>query len=119
MEKARLKLVSRTTVNPTVTPRRLPNRELRTREHLTADEIERLIEAAKGNRYGHRDATMILIAYRHGLRASELCDLRWDQVDLKTANLHVRRAKNGTPSTLGQHISADDPHGVRQGEQTR
>jgi len=57
------------------------------------------MEAAKGNRWSHRDATMILIAYRHGLRASELCDLQWSQVDLKTATLHVRRVKNGTPST--------------------
>ena len=46
------------------TPRRRPNAELRTREHLTEAEVERLIEAAKGNRYGHRDATMILIAYQ-------------------------------------------------------
>jgi type 1 fimbriae regulatory protein FimB/type 1 fimbriae regulatory protein FimE len=42
---------------------------------------------------------MVLIAFRHGLRASELCDLRWDQVDFARAVLHVRRAKNGTPST--------------------
>jgi type 1 fimbriae regulatory protein FimB/type 1 fimbriae regulatory protein FimE len=59
---------------------RPPNRALRTREHLTPTEVERLIEAAKNNRQGHRDATMILIAFRHGLRASELVDLRWDQV---------------------------------------
>jgi type 1 fimbriae regulatory protein FimB/type 1 fimbriae regulatory protein FimE len=58
-----------------------------------------LIDAAKTNRHGHRDATMILIAFRHGLRASELCDLRWDQVDFTGAVLHVRRAKNGTPAT--------------------
>jgi Phage integrase family len=45
--------------------------------HPACDEVERLIDAAKGNRWGHRDATMILLAYRHGLRASELCDLRW------------------------------------------
>src|SRR5262245_53413302 len=38
--------------------------------------------ARKLTRYGHRDATMILIAYRHGLRASELCDLQWHQVEL-------------------------------------
>ena len=57
---------------------RPPNRELRTREHLTPAEVERLIEAAKDNRQGHRDATMILIALRYGLRASELADLRWD-----------------------------------------
>jgi hypothetical protein len=47
------------------TPLRRPNRELRTREHLTAREVERLIGAAKGNRCGHRDRTMILIAFRH------------------------------------------------------
>ena len=56
-------------------PQRKPNAALRTREHLTEHEIDKLIEAAKSNRNGHRDATMILIAYRHGLRASELCDL--------------------------------------------
>jgi integrase len=53
----------------------------------------------KGNRWGHRDATMVLIAFRHGLRASELVDLRWDQVDLGHALLHVRRLKNGSPAT--------------------
>jgi integrase len=50
---------------------------------------------AWGRAYGHRDATMILIAYRHGLRASELCGLRWDQIDLNSGRLHVRRAKGG------------------------
>jgi integrase len=49
-------------------------------------------------RYGHRDATMILIAFRHGLRPAEACALRWDMVDLAQALLHVRRVKNGTPS---------------------
>ena len=52
--------------------------------------------ARKSSRYGHRDATMILIGYRHGLRASELCDLQWSQVELATGRLHVRRAKNGS-----------------------
>ena len=80
-------------------PLRKPNVELRTREHLTEPEVEKLIEAAKSNRNGHRDATMILIAYRHGLRASELCDLRWDQVSFAGAVLHVRRRKAGTPAT--------------------
>jgi type 1 fimbriae regulatory protein FimB/type 1 fimbriae regulatory protein FimE len=78
---------------------RPPNRELRTREHLTPAEVERLIEAAKNNRQGLRDATMILIAFRHGLRASELVDLRWDQVGFDEGVLHVRRVKNGTPAT--------------------
>ena len=80
-------------------PTRRPNAELRTREHLTGGEVEKLIEAARGNRWAHRDATMILIAYRHGLRASELVDLRWDQVHFTSANLDVRRRKAGTPAT--------------------
>jgi integrase len=77
------------------------NADLRRREYLTEAEVERLMEAAKGNRWGHRDVTMVLVAYRHGLRASELVDLRWDQVDFGTATLHVRRVKKGTP----QHTS--------------
>jgi type 1 fimbriae regulatory protein FimB/type 1 fimbriae regulatory protein FimE len=99
MTKPRLRLVTPTTENRTVGPRRPRNGALRTREHLTTDEVERLIEAAKNNRYGHRDAPMVLLAFRHGLRAGEICDLRWEQVDFKTASLHVRRLKNGTPST--------------------
>jgi len=72
---------------------------VRTRRYLTGREVEKLIEAArKHGRYGHRDATMILLAYRHGLRASELCDLQWHQVELNTGRLHVRRSKRGTPS---------------------
>jgi integrase len=94
---AHLKLIAPSTEKRTVGRR--PNAELRTREHLTQSEVDKLIEAAKGNRQGHRDATMILIAYRHGLRASELCDLRWDQVDFNGGTLHVRRVKAGTPST--------------------
>jgi integrase len=68
-----------------------------------------ILEAAEHNRHGHRDATMVLMAYRHGLRASELVDLRWDQVDSRTASLHVRRAKSGTPAThpiLGDELRA-------------
>ena len=55
----------------------------RTREYLTAVEVEKLMAVAhKSSRYGQRDATMILLAYRHGLRASEVCDLQWHQVKL-------------------------------------
>ena len=92
-------LVAPATVNRTVTPLRRPNAALRTREHLTADEVERLIEAAMANRQGHRDALMMLLAFRHGLRAAEVCDLRWEQIDFATATLHVRRIKHGTPAT--------------------
>ena len=109
MAKSHLKLVTPAPVNRTVTPTRLPNSKLRTREYLTEAEVERLMKAAKGNRWGHRDATMVLAAYRHGLRASELVDLRWSQVDFTSAALHVRRAKQGAPSThpiLGDELRA-------------
>ena len=96
MENSPLTLRSPATVNRTV---RRPNAELRTREHLTTAEVERLIEVAGTNRAGGRDALMILLAFRHGLRAAEVCDLRWEQVDFKAAILHVRRTKNGTPAT--------------------
>src|SRR6266581_5448912 len=98
MAKPHLKLVRPGAVNRTVRPKRLPNGDIRTREYLTEAEVEKLMSAAKGNRHGHRDATMVLVAYRHGLRASELVDVRWDQVDFRTATLHVRRVKQGTPS---------------------
>jgi type 1 fimbriae regulatory protein FimB/type 1 fimbriae regulatory protein FimE len=94
-----LRLVAPNAENRTVTPLRRQNAELRTREFLTEAEVERLMDAARQNRHGHRDATMILIAFRHGLRASELVDLRWDQIELDAARLHVRRLKRGTPAT--------------------
>ena len=99
MGKSKLRLVVPGTVNRTVTPKRKPNAELRTREYLTEAEVARLCEAAKANRWGHRDATMVLVAYRHGLRASELTDLRWDQIDFNTGTLAVRRVKQGSPAT--------------------
>lgn len=87
--------------NGTVTmPRRRKNAELRTREHLTPAEVEALITAAgTRGRYGHRDATLLMLAYRHGLRVGELVALRWEQVDLEAGLLHVRRLKHGLPST--------------------
>ena len=87
------------TVNGTVPPQRLSNEALRPREYLTEDEVNTLMSVAKKRgRYGHRDATMILIAFRHGLRVAELCALRWDQLDFKQGLLHVRRLKNGIDS---------------------
>jgi integrase len=107
--KSHLKLVTPATIKRTVPPTRLPNADLRTREYLTEAEVERLTDAAKKNRWGHRDATVILVAYRHGLRASELVDLRWDQIEFASGTLHVRRVKQGTPSThpiLGDELRA-------------
>lgn len=81
-------------------PRKLPNAERRSREFLTPEEAAKLQSAAeKVGRNGHRDGTMILLAYRHGFRVSELISLRKDQIDLKQGLLHVRRRKNGNPST--------------------
>ena len=97
--RSRLKLVTPTGEKRAVMPQRQPNSQYRKREYLTPTEIGKLVEAAKGNRYGQRDATMILTAYRHALRASEVCDLEWSQVDFERAELHVRRAKNGKATT--------------------
>jgi integrase len=112
MAKSHLKLVAPTTKNRTVTPRRRPSAELRTREYLTEAEVGRLQKAASNNRWGHRDATMILVAYRHGLRVSELVDLRWDQIDFNTGTLAVRRAKQGTPAT--HPIRGDELRALRR-----
>lgn len=85
--------------NRRIMPSRPKNSQLRSREYLTADEVGKLMAAAKRiGRHGHRDATLILLAYRHGLRVSELIALRWDQFDLKQGLMHVGRLKNGTPS---------------------
>jgi len=96
---AHLRVVTPRNVNRSV-PVRPANAELRSREYLTPAEVERLMKAARnGGRYSHRDATLILIAFRHGLRASEIADLEWSQVEFsRSASLHVRRAKNGKPS---------------------
>jgi integrase len=111
-KKPHVKLVSPATKNRTVTPRRRPNADMRTREYLTDAEVVRLMDAGKRNRYGHRDATMILTAYRHGMRAAELVDLRWDQVDFNAATLAVRRVKKGSPST--HPIRGDELRALRK-----
>jgi type 1 fimbriae regulatory protein FimB/type 1 fimbriae regulatory protein FimE len=81
-------------------PRRKRNIDSRSREHLTPSEIDALMAAARTTgRYSGRDEALVLIAYRHGLRVSELVALRWDQFDLTAGLLHVTRRKNGTPST--------------------
>lgn len=112
MPKSHLKLITPDTENRTVTPTRLPNAAYRTREYLTDAEVARLIDVAKCNRWGHRDATMILTCYRHGFRASELTDLRWDQIDFNTGNMSVRRAKKGSPAT--HPIRGDELRALRK-----
>jgi type 1 fimbriae regulatory protein FimE len=97
------------------TLRRLPNSAYRVREYLTEKEVERLIEAArKRGRNGTRDATAILLAYRHGLRAKELCALQWSQIDLRNGRLHVNRAKGGIESVHPLH--GPEPRRASSGE---
>ena len=94
-------------------PLRLANARLRTREYLTPSEVAKLMKvAAKRSRYGQRDACLILLAFRHGLRVSELVALKWDQVDLKAGHLHVCRAKNGVRST--HPMQGDELRALRQ-----
>jgi len=81
-------------------PKKTKNSDRRSREYLTPNEIDKLLVAAKQlGRYGQRDTAMILVAYRHGLRVSELIALKWSQIDLKQGLLHVTRRKNGVAST--------------------
>ncbi|MHB8747092.1 MAG: tyrosine-type recombinase/integrase, partial [Gammaproteobacteria bacterium] len=91
---------SRATPSPSIPPRRQSNLDRRTREYLTPAEVEKLLQASgKVGRHGARDRTLILLAYRHALRVSELVTMRWEQIDLKAGLVHVSRLKNGLAST--------------------
>lgn len=96
-------------------PKRQANDTVREREWLTETEVEQLLKAARGGdsrRYGHRDATMILIAFRHALRVSELVNLRWSDVDFKASKLNVKRLKG---SVSGVHpIEGDELRALRK-----
>ena len=107
IEIARRRKKARTNKLRNVPPGRRKNAELRTREYLTPDEVSVLVKHA-GNvgRHKTRDRTLILALYRHGLRVSEAIDLKWDQVDFKRAEMHVKRLKGGTPSV--QPIKGDE-----------
>src|SRR5262249_12010056 len=83
------------------------------RRYLTEREVDRLVDCArKHGRYGHRDATMILVPYRHGLRASEVCDLQWQQIELSEGRRHVHRVKNGIASV--HPIRGDEMRALRK-----
>jgi type 1 fimbriae regulatory protein FimB/type 1 fimbriae regulatory protein FimE len=84
----------------TAPPKKVTNLEKRTREHLLQLEVDAMVKAAKGvGRHGHRDATLILLAYRHGLRVSELVALRWEQVDFNVGTIYINRLKHGVSTT--------------------
>src|SRR5262249_29761815 len=83
------------------------------RRYLTEREVEGLMDWARSHgRYGHRDATMILVAYRHGLRASEVCDLQWQQIELSEGRLHVHRVQSRIPSV--HPIRGDEMRALRK-----
>jgi type 1 fimbriae regulatory protein FimB/type 1 fimbriae regulatory protein FimE len=75
--------------------------EVRTREHLLPEEVELMRSAIKKSkgRHAHRDSTLILLIYRHGLRVAEVASLRWEQIDWNSGTIYVKRVKKGTPST--------------------
>ena len=88
---------SKTAITP---PRKQKNADLRSREYLSPHEIESLRKAVRAHHYhGHRDDTLIFLMFRHGFRVSEAIALRWEQLDLQKGLLHVKRIKNGIPST--------------------
>jgi type 1 fimbriae regulatory protein FimB/type 1 fimbriae regulatory protein FimE len=106
-----LKLVNRTVMRP-VTPARKANDAYRVREHLTEAEMKKLLAALKGNRHGHRDWLIALLIYRHGLRVSEACDLRWDDIDLSKRTIIVRRLKGSTDSS--HYLERDELAGLKR-----
>lgn len=96
---------------------RRSNAELgRTRDHLTPAEVEALIHAAGATgRHRLRDKTLVLLAYRHGLRVSELINLQWDSVDFKAARLHVVRLKKASPQLTRSPVTSCGPYATCAG----
>jgi site-specific recombinase XerD len=90
---------------------RLPNNVNRIREHLTEAETDKLLAALKRNRHGHRDWLIGLVIYRHGLRVSEACDLRWDDIDLSKRTIIVRRLKGSSDSV--HYLERDEVNGLK------
>jgi type 1 fimbriae regulatory protein FimB/type 1 fimbriae regulatory protein FimE len=91
---------------------RKPNDAYRVREHLTEGEMSKLLAALKGNRHGHRDGLIGLLIYRHGLRVSEACDLRWDDIDLPRRTIAIRRLKGSTDSS--HYLERDELAGLKR-----
>lgn len=90
---------SQTSFSVKTPPKKPTNAERRSREYLTAHEVDQVIAAARQmGRHSSRDTALILLMYRHGLRVAEAVSLRWDAVNLQTGLLHVHRIKNGEPS---------------------
>ena len=93
-------------------PVRRPNTDYRVREHLTEAEVAKLLAALRANRHGPRDWLIGLMIYRHGLRVSEACDLRWDDIDLAARTIVIRRLKGSRDST--HYLERDELAGLRR-----
>jgi type 1 fimbriae regulatory protein FimB/type 1 fimbriae regulatory protein FimE len=111
MKSRHLKLVKSTVMRP-VTAKRKANDAYRVREQLTEAEMKKLLDALKQNRHGHRDWLIALLIYRHGLRVSEACDLRWDDIDLAKRTIIVRRLKGSTDSS--HYLERDELAGLKR-----
>src|SRR5215207_5131311 len=93
-------------VKPTVRAGRAKNADYRQREYLSEGEIDGLLTTAGNSRNPVRNRLLILMAFRHALRVSELVDIRWQQIDLDTATIHIRRAKNGSLASTGCRVTS-------------
>jgi len=94
-------------------PGRSKNTDVRSREYLSLDEVEALMKAAGSTgRHSHRDRTLILTMFRHGLRVSEAVDLKWDQIDFNAGSIHVNRLKSGKPAT--HYLEGDEMRALRR-----
>jgi site-specific recombinase XerD len=111
MKSSHLKLVESIVMRPVSSKGRKPNHAYRVREHLTEDEVVKLLAALKRNRHGHRDWLIGLLIYRHGLRVSEACDLRWDDISLSARTIIVRRLKGSDDST--HYLERDEVTGLK------
>ena len=109
MKSSHLKLVKSTVMRPVG---RKANVAYRVREHLTEAEMAKLLAALKQNRHGHRDWLIGLLIYRHGLRVSEACDLRWDDIDLPKRTIAIRRLKGSTDSV--HYLERDELAGLKR-----
>jgi len=109
MNSSNLKLIKCTDMRPVG---RKPNTAYRVREHLTETEIVKLLTTLKANRHGHRDWLIGLLIYRHGLRVSEACDLRWDDLDLAKRTIVIRRLKGSIDST--HYLERDELAGLKR-----
>jgi site-specific recombinase XerD len=112
MKSNTLRLVKGAVMRPVAPTGRKPNKAYRTREHLTESEMDKLLAVLKANRHGHRDWLIGLLIYRHGLRVSEACDLRWDDLDLPKRTIAVRRLKGSTDSV--HYLERDELAGLKR-----